>query len=327
MVKLVNRAKVETATTGTGTITLGAAADGFQDFASAGVSNGDVVRYVIEDGDNWEIGTGTFDATGGTLTRTPSESSASGSPINLTGDAVVFISATATDVQTNVNITGGTINNAVIGGSTAAAGSFTTLTASSTATFNTLSSSGATITGGTINGTTIGATTASTGSFTTLLASTSLTTPLVTNAGTIALSATGANIITASTNGAEHVRVTSAGLVGIATTTPAATLDVGGTGAVKVPVGTAAQRPTPATGQFRFNSDLVKFEGYNGTAWGAVGGGATGGGADEIFIQNGQTVTTNYTIPATVNAMSTGNITINAGVTVTVSTGSRWVVI
>jgi len=99
------------------------------------------------------------------------------------------------------------------------------------------------------------------------------------------------------------------------------------TGAALIPVGTEAQRPSPVTGQFRFNSDLTKFEGYNGTAWGAVGGGATGGGADEIFIQNGQTVTTNYTIPATVNAMSTGPITINAGVTVTVSTGARYVVI
>jgi hypothetical protein len=84
---------------------------------------------------------------------------------------------------------------------------------------------------------------------------------------------------------------------------------------------------TPAAGYFRFNSDLSKFEGYNGTAWGAVGGGATGGGSDAVFIQNGQTVTTNYTIPADQNAMSTGPVTINAGVTVTVSTGARYVVI
>jgi hypothetical protein len=100
------------------------------------------------------------------------------------------------------------------------------------------------------------------------------------------------------------------------------------TGAAVIPTGTEAQRDgTPLAGYFRFNSDVAKFEGYNGTAWGAVGGGATGGGGDEVFVQNGQTVTTNYTIPADKNAMSTGPITINAGVTVTVSTGARYVVL
>jgi hypothetical protein len=99
------------------------------------------------------------------------------------------------------------------------------------------------------------------------------------------------------------------------------------TGAALIPTGTEAQRPSPVTGQFRFNSDVAKFEGYNGTAWGAVGGGATGGGGDEVFVQNGQVVTTNYTIPADKNALSTGPITINAGVTVTVSTGARYVVL
>jgi hypothetical protein len=56
--------------------------------------------------------------------------------------------------------------------------------------------------------------------FTTLSASTSLTTPLVTNAGTLALLATGANIVTASTNGAERLRVDASGNVGIGTTNP-----------------------------------------------------------------------------------------------------------
>ena len=99
MAKLVNRAKVATTTTGTGTITLGAAEAGFFSFSAAGVVDGDVVQYVIEDAnDGFEIGTGTYTASGTTLTRTVSQSSNSDAAINLSGDAVVFISAIQADV-------------------------------------------------------------------------------------------------------------------------------------------------------------------------------------------------------------------------------------
>ena len=97
MVKLVNRAKMSTATTGTGTITLGTAESGYQSFSAAGVVDGDVVRYVIEDGVNWEIGSGTYAASGTTLTRTVSESSNADAAINLSGTAVVFVTAVAAD--------------------------------------------------------------------------------------------------------------------------------------------------------------------------------------------------------------------------------------
>ena len=100
MVKLVNRAKMTTATTGTGTITLGSAVDGFQTFTAAGVANGDTVRYCIEDGtSSFELGSGVFTASGTTLTRVVSESSNSNNAINLSGDAIVFITAIAADIQ------------------------------------------------------------------------------------------------------------------------------------------------------------------------------------------------------------------------------------
>lgn len=98
------------------------------------------------------------------------------------------------------------------------------------------------------------------------------------------------------------------------------------TTALTIPAGTTAQRPSGTTGMLRYNSNNSIFEGYFGSAWGAIGG-AVGGGSDQIFYLNGQTITTNYTIPTGQNAMSTGPLTINAGVTVTVPSGAVWKVI
>jgi hypothetical protein len=103
--------------------------------------------------------------------------------------------------------------------------------------------------------------------------------------------------------------------------------DFTSTGAVKIPVGTTAQRPTAAAGKIRLNSSTTKFEGYNGTTWGQLGGGATGGGSDEVFVENGQNVTVNYTLPTGKNASSAGPITVDSGVSVTIPDGSRWVVL
>lgn len=99
------------------------------------------------------------------------------------------------------------------------------------------------------------------------------------------------------------------------------------TGSAYIPTGTTAQRPSPATGYFRFNTTLSQFEGYNGTAWGSIGGGATGGGTDSVFFQNGQTVNTSYSIPANTNAGSFGPITIGSSATVTIPSSSNWVIV
>lgn len=105
MAKLYNLAKVTTPTTGTGTITLGSAVDGFLTFAGAGVQNGEEVTYAIKDGSNSEIGRGVYTASGTTLTRSVLKSTNSDAAINLSGNAMVFITAAAEDFDAKSDVT------------------------------------------------------------------------------------------------------------------------------------------------------------------------------------------------------------------------------
>jgi hypothetical protein len=99
------------------------------------------------------------------------------------------------------------------------------------------------------------------------------------------------------------------------------------TGYFDLPSGTTAERPgSPNSGMVRYNTSLGYFEGY-GSTWGKIGGGATGGGSDDVFFENGQTVTTNYTLTANKNAVSAGPITIDSGVTVTIPSGASWSIV
>jgi len=99
------------------------------------------------------------------------------------------------------------------------------------------------------------------------------------------------------------------------------------TGSAALPAGTTAQRDgSPAVGYTRFNTSLNKNETWSGTGW-VAGGGATGAGGDDVFYENGVTVTTSYTLSTNKNAMSVGPITVNSGATVTIPSGQRWIVL
>lgn len=176
----------------------------------------------------------------------------------------------------------------------------------------TLVSSSATITGGTINGTAIGGSTAAAGSFTSLAASgnTALTGDLAVNGNTTLGNASGDTIT-----------------LNAATATIPNNLTFSGTGTIRLPNGTTAERPSPTAGMIRYNTTEASFEGYAAGAWGSIGGGATGAGGDQVFYENELTVTASYTLTTNRNAMSTGPITIDSGVTVTVPTGQRWVIL
>ena len=98
----------------------------------------------------------------------------------------------------------------------------------------------------------------------------------------------------------------------------------GGTGSAIIPNGTTAQRDAaPVAGYLRFNSTLTSFEGYDGTAWGSIGGAQAGG----AILTNKDTATVDYTIGIGSNGFSVGPLTINSGVTITVASGQRWLVL
>lgn len=210
------------------------------------------------------------------------------------------------------------------------------------------------ITGGTINGVTIGNITPGPGSFTTLSASGEVTfngsgqmqIPSGTTANRSTTPAAGMIRYNTTTNeyegntsvaGQTISSITSVGTLATLTTSTAHGLSTGDYVTISgvTPSNYNSSYVITVTGTTTFQYTMVSSPGSSATVlgsyvahlWQQIGGGATGGGSDQVFIENSQTVTTSYTIPTGKNALATGPITINGGVTVTVPSGSRWVVL
>jgi len=96
------------------------------------------------------------------------------------------------------------------------------------------------------------------------------------------------------------------------------------TGSGALPAGTTAQRDgSPSAGFIRFNTTDTSAEIYDGSAWSPVGGGNT---TDKGLYEHAHTISANYSITSGNNAMTAGPITINSGISVTIPTGSTWVI-
>jgi hypothetical protein len=219
-------------------------------------------------------------------------------------------------IFSNVIITGGTINGVIIGNITPAAGSFTDLSASGTVTFN--SNTQMQIPAGTTTERT--------------------TTPV--NGMMRYNTTTGryeGNITVAGQTISTLVNTGVDGKTAVLTTTTAHGL---ATGAYITVTGTT---PSQYNGSFiitvidgtSFQYTMLTSPGGSATTigtyiihqWSQIGGGATGGGNDQVFVENDQSATTSYAIPIGKNASTVGPITIDSGVVITVSSGSRWVVL
>lgn len=266
-------------------------------------------------------------AAGSSLAASNSATNAAGSATtaNIRASDATAAANTATTQATNASGSATAADGSATSAGTSATSAINSAT--SAATSNTNAGASASSAANSASNAATSATSAS-GSATTATTQATTATTQATNASASATAAA-ASATSASTS------ATAAASSASAAASSAASIDIAtyvrrdsATGAATVPAGTTAQRPgTVAVGQFRFNSTLGKFEGYNGAAWGAVGGGATGGSSDAVFVENDRAVTANYTITASKNAMSTGPITVNSGITVTVPTGSRWVVL
>jgi hypothetical protein len=354
---IADRVRETTSTAGTGSLTLGGPYSGFQGFSVIG--DGNNTYYAISDPNtgDWEVGIGTYTASGNVLSRDTVLASSN------SGNLVVFAAGTKDVICTqpaerNVYAVGtdvvaansAKVPNSLLANSSVTLGSTNVALGATATTLAGLTSVAATNFTGAFDGV-VGGVTPATGTFTTMNATT-----VDINGGSI-----DGTTIGAATAAAATVTVLTASQDSAFTST----------GALTLPVGTTAERPAAAVGKVRWNTSLNQYEGYDGTNWTLLGGavisndtstatdvypvfaGVTSGNVSTLFtgnakllykpstgelqstalvasnglVVNSATVSTSYSIPSGSNAMSAGPVTVAGGVAVTVPSGSVWTVI
>ncbi len=340
---LQDRVQETTTTVGTGQFALNGAVTGYVTF-NASFANGDIVWYVCDNGaGDWEIGYGTVGT--GTLTRSVFQSSNSNNLVSFTaGTKRIFCTAPYTYLLPDMTGNSGkylttngtvsswaTINGMVYPGAGIAVSTGTawgTSKASPTGdilgTTDTQNVSNKTITASSVNSTPIGASSASTGAFTTLTASSDSS-----------FTSTGALLISKGTTG-EQPGSPATGMIRYNSTTNQFEGYSGASPSWKSIGGAALSNDTTSVGNL-FPTFASATSGTAETIYTsnarllylpATGQfqSTTFRSANGLFV-NSATVSESCTVGSGDNATSAGPITVASGVTVTVSSGSTWVVV